>query len=294
MNLNEIYIFLLNKDNTLTLVFGLIGLIGTFLAILTWRSHKKTKQIYDYLFNIADKNIEKDITEAEISKKKDEVEIASMRISELQEQIRKDIPIEAKRAVLKDRLNSQIEQLKLLLDSTKIIQKNLNKIGESSQIPSEIFKAIENEISPEYIIREKRSNLKTILMMITTAAAISSTLLPYPLGRGISWFVLLLGVPVLISLIKTMPRNQISQIKIIQYSYLLFFIGSMLLIFIGIIFLIFWKTQNPDYFNNIPLYLAIMSFILAIFSSMSGIFFKQGIGRREALKYISKKIKKSG
>lgn len=283
MSFNETYLYFISEENRLTFVFGLIGLIGTILAIFTWISHLKTKESYNYLFKIAEKNMDADITEAELKEKKDEVEMASNRIKELQKQIRKDIPLEAKRAVLKDKLNSQIEQLKTFLYSTKNIQKELEKIDESSVLPNELLKAVENEISPEYLIREKRSNLKTLLTIITTAAAISSTILPY---RELSWFILLLGVPILISLTKTMPRNKINKIKIL---YMFLFVMSALMILIGIFFILIWKYQSGIYFDVITLYVAIGNFMMATIVLISGIFIKQGIGKKEVLKYIREK-----
>lgn len=138
--MNEIIqkLLLYCQQNLLTILFGLAGVIGTMLAILSWRESRKTKQIYSFLFDQASKNINKAITEEQLQQKKREVEFESKKIQKLQEQIRRDIPIEARRAVLKDRLNSQIEQLKTFFDFTREIRQQLLSMGDNSDIPPDL------------------------------------------------------------------------------------------------------------------------------------------------------------
>jgi hypothetical protein len=261
---NPILAIVQEHSLALTVLSCLFGLFALIFAIFERRSNQKHNRIYDRLFEIADKHIDKTLTEEELISKKNEVEIASKRIEKLEEQIRQDIPIEAKRAVLRDRLNSQVEQLKSFLDSTKNIKKELEKIGETPKIPNNLFDVIEKEISPEYLLREKRSNLKTDLMVCTAAAAISATLLPYPFSRMVSWTILLLGVPILYSLIKTMPRNTVWKRKMIVASPILLFICSAILFFGSVLFVIIWISES-ERVGNILIYFAIAFFTFAIF-----------------------------
>ena len=151
----------------------------------------------------------------------------------------------------------------------------MEKIGETPKIPNNLFDVIEKEISPEYLLREKRSNLKTDLMVCTAAAAISATLLPDPFSRMVSWIILLLGVPILYSLIKTMPRNTVWKSKMIVASSILLFIGSAILFSGSVLFVIIWISES-ERVGNIPIYFAIAFFTFAIFWAVVGLSIKQG------------------
>ena len=133
------------KTNWLNIFFGIIGLLGTVYGYLSFRSGSKQKKVYSYLFELAEKNIDKDITENKLENAKQQVKMVSKEIESLQEQIRRDIPKEARRAVLKDRLNSVVGILKQYYDSTLELKKELAALGESPEIPQILMQAIEKE-----------------------------------------------------------------------------------------------------------------------------------------------------
>lgn len=195
------------KNNWLNIIFGLITTISFIIGYLSWRYAEKQKEVFGYLFNLAEKNIDKDITEANLSKRKEEVEKMSNQIAHLQQKIRDDIPKEARKAVLKDRLFSQIAIMKQHYDSIINIKKELQLLSESPEIPPELMKSIENEISPEYILKERRSNLKTYLTIIASIAALLSTImpiiLPYEIVKLLNIIIFLPFVPILYLFIKT-------------------------------------------------------------------------------------------
>jgi hypothetical protein len=93
------------------LIVGVIGLAGTIYTYRSWRSGRKREKVYEYLFEVAEKGIDAKATEEKLAKGREEVKVVSQRIEELQSRIRRDIPREAKRAVLTDRLNSQMTHL---------------------------------------------------------------------------------------------------------------------------------------------------------------------------------------
>lgn len=189
--------------NMISAGFGLVGAIGTGYTILSYRKTKQQGDIYKYLFDLAEKNLDHSITEQTISEKKREVERVSKHIESLQEHIRKTIPIEAKRTVLRDKLNSQIETLMQTFHLIQHIQKELGHIEHAQNIPPEILKAIESEISPSYVLKETQSRLKTYLTVLTTLAAILSAVLIPPLDRWVSAVILIFAVPIVLRLVRT-------------------------------------------------------------------------------------------
>ncbi|MFZ2630353.1 MAG: hypothetical protein WA081_01805 [Desulfosalsimonadaceae bacterium] len=86
-------------------------------------------------------------------------------------------------------------------EETTRIKQELSQLNEQINLPDELLKAINDEISPEYILREKRSQAKTHLTILTTIAAFSSSLLPYPLDHFTSLVCIILAVPILYKLI---------------------------------------------------------------------------------------------
>jgi len=208
------------KENWLNIAFGLGGLAGTIYGYLSWKNAKKEKKVYGYLFDLAEKNIDKNITEQKIAKQKKEVQKISQEVESLQEQIRKDIPKEARRAVLKDRLHANIALLNQYFQTTKKIKKELNHLGSTANIPPELLKAIELEISPEYLQKEKQANLKTYLTIVTTAAAILSAVVPYEISRALSVALLIVALPILFLLFKSsLPLNRALRKRFIYNLY---------------------------------------------------------------------------
>jgi hypothetical protein len=233
--------------NIFGFIFGVVGVAGTIYTYLSWRSGRKRERVYKYLFEVAEKGIDAKATEEKLVKGREEVKEVSQRIDELQNRIRRDIPREAKRAVLTDRLNSQMTHLMELFESVKRTQTDLREIGDQADIPPEIRKEIEAEIMPEFLLRDRRSSLKTYLTIITTAAAISSAILPYPFSTWISFVLLVLAVPVIALLVKyTLPVDRADRRKQILLGLsIVFFIGSLTSLFFGAILTsLIWQDKS--------------------------------------------------
>lgn len=201
-------VFQFFEQNWLNLIFGLFGVIGTVATILAFRNSRRQERAYDYLLRLADLNIDKNVTEEALAARKEEVSAASKRIEALQRQIQHEIPKEARRAVLRDRLDSELTLLTQHLDAVRRLNGELNALGVQADIPKGLLTTVENEINPEYLLREKRGSLKTYLTIVTAFASLASTLLPYPLNRWMSYPLLVMALPILIALAKaTLPSG---------------------------------------------------------------------------------------
>src|SRR5260370_33615114 len=95
-----------------------VGLVGTLFGIYAWLDGRRKDRIYKSLFEAADKNIDKKLTDKQISENKSEVTRTSEQIEQLRKRIETEIPVEAKRTVLKDRIDANIVALQTTLAST--------------------------------------------------------------------------------------------------------------------------------------------------------------------------------
>lgn len=184
-------------ENWLNILFGLVGIAGSIFGYSSWSSSRKSESAYKHLFELADLHIDKSLTDKKLSDSKLQLQEEADRIKELQRTIRHEIPIEARRAVLRDKFETNVEQIHDVYLSLNRARTELTKLGDRTEIPEEIKKAIDDEIKPEYLIKRRKSDLRNYLTIITAFAAISSALLPYPFSRFLSWFLLgFFGLPV--------------------------------------------------------------------------------------------------
>lgn len=77
-------------NHWLTIIFGLIGIIGTFASIISVTSSKRFKKENEYLLKLADLHIKKDITEKTIEEKKNEELELKEKIQDLQNKVKRD------------------------------------------------------------------------------------------------------------------------------------------------------------------------------------------------------------
>lgn len=228
-------------DN-LNLFFGIVGVIGTLITAYALFQTFKSKKIQNYVFKRAQLVLEKEATEQELSKTKTELSSVEARISDLQKQIKKDLPIEARRAVLKDHLEEALENLVRYFDDVKTTKTKIESLGEQSNISNDLLKSIQAEIEPRFLIKEKISTYQTLLTIATTLSGLAFAFLPYPFQRFIGGALLLLGLPLVIMILQlTIKRrskdkqetNLILLLILSSFGTLLTFISS---IFFWIIF----------------------------------------------------------
>jgi hypothetical protein len=197
------------SEQWLNLIFGIIGIVGTYLTYRSWRSMRDSEKAYQHLFQLAELHIDKSLTEKELADRKAEVQDEARKIESLQNQIRQDIPLAARRAVLRDRYETQLNHLQDIHSSLEKARNELNRLGVSVELPTEIKSAIEKEIQPEYAIRARKSDLRGYLTIATAGAAIASALLPYPFSRAASWIILVVfALPIVVLLLRlSWPSN---------------------------------------------------------------------------------------
>lgn len=250
-------------EHWLTIAFGIFGILGAIASIVSWNSSRRFKRENEYLFRLADLHIKKDITEKTIEEKKNEEIELKEKIEDLQSIVKREIPLEAKRTVLLDRYDATITVLRDAHRDLLKTKRELEALSTKSDLPPELIKSIESAVEPKYIRKEKISNRKTLLTIISAMAAAGSTLLPYPFSRFVGGALILLSIPVIVSII----RLTIDPIILRKYRNVIFYglISSILFIIMvpmGIAALI---NYEPYGFDHMP-YLIV--FILSAASSM--------------------------
>ncbi len=151
-----------------------VAAVGTILGVIAWRQARATNRINQFLFQQAEKNIDKNLTEEELREKRSEVTQISEQITALRNRIEVEIPIEAKRTVLRDRLDGNIKNLHQTLNATLDIKRQLETLGTSADIPPDLLKAVKAEILPEYIETAQHEQLKSYLIILLVVSAMTS------------------------------------------------------------------------------------------------------------------------
>jgi hypothetical protein len=112
-----------------------IGLLGTVFGVITWLDGKKKEREYKFLLEAAGKNIDKSITEEQIKAGKSEAARVSEQIEQLRKRIETEIPLEAKRTVLKDRIDANILTLQETLSATLDLKNQPTVLGAPTDLP---------------------------------------------------------------------------------------------------------------------------------------------------------------
>jgi hypothetical protein len=180
-----------------------IGALGTIFGVVAWLDGRRKDRIYKYLFEAAEKNIDRDVTEEQLDTKKSEVSRVSDQISELRRRIEIEIPLEAKRTALKDRIDGNLVTLQHTLASTLELQTQLIAVGEHIDLPPDLIKAVEAEILPEYVENSRRETLKSYLLILMAIWIVANAILPDEIGLIIRVPLLVFAGFIVVRLVKT-------------------------------------------------------------------------------------------
>jgi len=183
-------------NNWLNLIFGSATLASLYIAYSQMRKNRRSEKTYEYILKLANQNLDHSITEQTIAERKQEARRVADELHNLQRQIREDIPKEARRAALLDRHDAQVAQLKDAYESLKKTGADLANLGEDTSVPPDILRAIEAEISPDYLRREREAQYRTYITILTTVAAIAAA----TFGRFAGLVFLVAAVPFLVLL----------------------------------------------------------------------------------------------
>lgn len=203
------------QQHWVSFIIAVVGLVGSIASITSWIQGVRTKRKYDTLFKYVDLNVDKTVTEEQISQKRKQVSTIDSQIKSLKQQIAVDIPREARKAVLLDRLHSITEDLTRNHAEIIATKKKLLVLGHGSTLGDDILRVVRHEVQPKYLIRERLSQNRTMLAAVTAASAVCSTILPYPIGRMLGAALLITAIPSIITILRysLLQRSSTRQAK---------------------------------------------------------------------------------
>jgi len=187
-------------------IFNIVGVISLFVGILAFldgraakKNAKNEKIIREYLFELAEKNINKEVTETHIKQlKQDETELSNT--------INEKIPILAK----KTSLINNLEELKKSIAQNYIeynhIQEKLKEFDvETADMPKQISDIVVKNILPDYYRHEeKEKNLIIIIVLFLMYIIVSNV----PIFNIFEYVILIFMYNPLVSLLElTFSKN---------------------------------------------------------------------------------------
>lgn len=154
------------------IILGAATIVGTLFGIISYADSKKSKkelEKYTYLFDLAEKNIDKTLTLEEIQRLHDEKK-------EMDKIVKEEIPRQAKITVLYDRLKAEEEYLSTSYNRYIQTKKEYDKLKQenSIEIPHQILEEIESQILPDYLIKAQKQKYMSMLTIISYTTAFLS------------------------------------------------------------------------------------------------------------------------
>lgn len=231
----------------INIIFGIATIIGTLFGIISAidaRRSKKELNEFSYLFSIAEKNIDKDLTQDELNRLHQEKKDMKKALDDLEKTIKNDVPKQARKTVLYDRLKADEEYLSISYNRYTETKNEYEKLEKETniQIPQKIMDEIELQILPDYLIKQKKQKYLSMLTMISYVTAFLSAL---PTINVFSKYLILITIYPLIRLIMlNMPKDKCERRKYILNLLLIVAIIVLTMINIYLGFNIYFHWHN--------------------------------------------------
>ncbi len=233
--------------NDLNFYFGILGVLGTLVGIYSFFQQSRSRKIQTYIFNKAQEALEKESTEIELKESKIALKEIEIKLETMQAQIEKDIPIQAKKAVLSNKLSQLEEALIKTYKDFKEVREKVKEFDLDSTISNELLSEIENEVVPRNRINNSIALSAISGISLVVLAVISLLSFPPRLANivGNCFFCLSL-FPILYTLwLFTLRFYKDKQVAIKKFYNRLFFVA---LVFSA---LCFWQSFYSYSFGKI-------------------------------------------
>lgn len=243
------YILEIIQNNIILSIATLISTIVGIWGFAISRRSKKEMKRYEYLFQLADQNIDKNLSEEELDNLKKQKDEAQKKIESLNNIIKYDIPLEARKTILADKLKEQEIALGQSFEKYNKTKEEYEKIAQVNNcIPENILREIENHIMPDYLVQQQKSRYMSMLTIISYVSAILSVI---PFVRSFGSFVIVLSLYPLIKIARlNLPKNEQERTKYISkivIGVILVILGIYnLFMFFSIIYDIRWDNGAWD------------------------------------------------
>ena len=234
------YILQIIQNNLILSIATIISTIIGIWGFVNSRKSKKEMKRYEYLFQLADQNIDKNLSEEELDDLKKQKDETQKKIESLNNIIKNDIPLEARKTILADKLKEQEIALGQSFEKYKKTKEEYEEIAQiNNSIPDSLLREIENHIMPDYLVQQQKSRYMSMLTIISYVSAILSVI---PFVRNFGSFVIVFSLYPLLKIIRlNLPKNEQDRTK-----YFCRIVIGMMLIILGIYNLIMFFSIIYD------------------------------------------------
>jgi len=151
-NLFSVIADLVSKNSLIVVIGFMLSLTANIIQVWSYFKQKRFEGAYSEAFKKWEKNLKGKYTDQQIKELKKEM-------MELQEKIASDIPNQARRVFLEEQINSlkdNISQSYALLEKSS---KELKNQPRSPALPARLQQAIEENIMPSYLEKQRRQEI---------------------------------------------------------------------------------------------------------------------------------------
>lgn len=226
------------------IVIAFIGILFGIISTVSYLQQRKRYRAQDYLFKLAEKHLDAEITDEEIqAKKRDLADILQSR-----EKIKKEVPKLAKITVLKDKAEGHKN---IFLENYNKWKECINEIGSiefSSELPTEIRKEIEEDLLSNFLKTELIKKLKTQITLLTGLLAFVSFLTIGVIRELLVLLLVIIGIPIILKLFLITSSEKAKE-KVLKITLLVI----TLIFFILGVFFIKLGLESSWYERTIPL-----------------------------------------
>lgn len=218
--------------DTLMIILTVLGFIGTFYGIIQNNKSKKELKKYDYLFNVAGQNMD-------LEDKSKTINDYQNQIIDMQKEIEVRIPSEAKRIALNEMLYNEINELSSSYSKVKMIQNELNKIGQNTDQNNDLINNVINTIEPSYSQNRSNNLFNMIFYSVSLLSSVLSFILPGDIYRFISIIIVIFQFVFVTKMVGNYIKNNYSKNELYSYLNKAFLSISVLLLMISLFTLLF-------------------------------------------------------
>lgn len=151
------------SKNPMVVIFAfMLSLLANVIQVGSYFKQKRFEGAYDEAFQTWEKNLKGKYTDQQIKELTEEM-------SQLQEKISSDIPNQAKRVFLEEQIHSLTESVSQSYSQLEKLSSELNAQPHQNILPAKLQQAIEANIMPVYLEKQRRQELIYWLVLASFA-----------------------------------------------------------------------------------------------------------------------------
>jgi hypothetical protein len=155
---------------------GVFSILGFIWAYRAERDKKRQAQRFEYMLRVVDRNVDKNISMKEIHRLGVETESRAQYLEQIDQKIKIEVPHVARNTFVLEQLSLARENAMEAYQKWQSLQATVVDLEEAPLLPKEISRAIEEQLQPEYVRRERSRYLQNALGISGSIAVMLSLL----------------------------------------------------------------------------------------------------------------------